>query len=169
MTRICVEPSRQALLIIWSNPYRPAILWQRLTHKQENTRTSHTDKILVIDDDAVQRALLSAIFRKQGLEVLQAANGQEGIRLARDRRPDLIVSDVNLPEMHGFAVLENLRKEPITATIPVILITANPDEADQRRARESGASGYLPKPISISDLQALVNAEMGKTNRTASQ
>jgi two-component system, sensor histidine kinase and response regulator len=119
-------------------------------------------KILVIDDDAVQRVLLNAVFRQQGLEVLQAANGQEGIRLARDRRPDLIVSDVNLPEMDGFAVLSHLRKEPTTATIPFIIITANPDEADQRRARDSGASGYLPKPISIPDLQALVNAEIRK-------
>lgn len=118
--------------------------------------------ILVIDDDAVQRGLLNAVFRKQGLEVLQAANGQEGIRLARSRRPDLIVSDVNLPEMDGFAVLDILRKEPITATIPFIMISANPDEAVQRRARESGANGYLPKPFSISDLQALVNAEIRK-------
>ena len=117
-------------------------------------------RILVIDDDAVQRVLLNAVFRKQGLEVLQAANGQEGIRLAREQMPDLIVSDVNLPEMDGFAILDNLRKEPITATIPFIIITANPNEADQRRARESGANGYLPKPISIADLQALVNSQM---------
>jgi len=122
-------------------------------------------KILVIDDDAVQRVLLTAVFRQQGLEVLQAPNGQEGIRLARDRRPDLIVSDVNLPEMDGFAVLDHLRKEPITATIPFIFMTANPDEADQRRARKSGASGYLPKPVPISDLRALVNAEIGKQER----
>lgn len=118
--------------------------------------------ILIIDDDAVQRALLNAVFRKQGLEVLVAANGQEGIRLARDRRPDVIVSDVNLPEMDGFAVLDNLRKEPTTATIPIILITASPDEAEQRKARELGVSRYLPKPISISDLQAAVNAEIRK-------
>ena len=119
-------------------------------------------RILVIDDDAVQRVLLNAVFRKQGLEVLQAANGQEGIRLAREQMPDLIVSDVNLPEMDGFAVLDHLRKEPITATIPFILITANPNEAGQRMARELGANGYLPKPISISDLQALVNAQIRK-------
>ncbi len=119
-------------------------------------------RILVIDDDAVQRVLLNAVFRKQGLEVLQAANGQEGIRLAREQMPDLIVSDVNLPEMDGFAILNNLRKEPITATIPFIIITANPNEADQRRARESGANGYLPKPISIADLQALVNSQIRK-------
>jgi CheY-like chemotaxis protein len=126
-------------------------------------------KILVIDDDAVQRILLNAVFRKQGLEVLQASNGQEGIRLARDRRPDVIVSDINLPEMDGFAVLDSLRKEPITASIPLILITANSDEADQLRAKELGASGYLPKPISIPDMQALVNAEIGKTKHTVSR
>ena len=118
--------------------------------------------IVVIDDDAVQRVLPNAVFRQQGLEVLQAANGLEGISLARDRRPDLIVSDVNLPEMDGFAVLDHLRKDPMTAAIPFIIISANPDAANQRRARESGASGYLPKPISISDLQALVNAEIRK-------
>jgi CheY-like chemotaxis protein len=116
--------------------------------------------VLNIDDDAVQRALLNAVFRKLGLEVLQAANGQEGISKARNERPDLIVSDVNLPEMNGFAIMENLRKEPVTATIPVILVTANPNEADQRRARESGAVGYLPKPIPIPELQALVMAHM---------
>jgi DNA-binding response OmpR family regulator len=118
--------------------------------------------ILIIDDDAVQRGLLNAVFRKQGLEVLQAANGQEGIRLARTRQPDLIVSDVNLPEMDGFGVLDDLRKEPTTATIPFIMITANPDEADRRRSRESGADGYLAKPFSISDLLTLVNAEIRK-------
>ena len=118
--------------------------------------------ILIIDDDAVQRALLNAVFRKQGLEVLLAANGQEGIRLARDRRPDLIVSDVNLPEMDGFAVLDDLRKEPATAGIPFILITASPDAAEQGKAMELGACRYLPKPISISDLQAAVNAEIRK-------
>jgi CheY-like chemotaxis protein len=123
---------------------------------------SHMAKILVIDDDAVQRALLTAVFRQQGLEVLQAANGEEGILLARNQRPDLIGSDVNLPEMDGFTVLDNLRKEVNTATTPFIIITASPNEADQRRARESGANGYLPKPISISDLRAVVNAEIRK-------
>lgn len=118
-------------------------------------------KILVIDDDAVQRALLAAVFRKQGMEVLQAANGERGILLAGNERPDLIVSDVNMPDMDGFAVLENLRSEPITATTPFILIAANPNVADRHRARESGANGYLPKPVAISDLQALVNAQIG--------
>jgi len=118
--------------------------------------------ILIIDDDAVQRGLLNAVFRKQGLEVLQAANGQEGIRLARSRQPDLIVSDVNLPEMDGFAVLDDLRKEPTTASIPFLMVTANPEEADRRRARESGANGYLGKPFKISDLLTLVNAEIRK-------
>src|SRR2546430_10991794 len=114
-------------------------------------------RILVIDDDAVQRVLLNAVFRKQGLEVLQAANGQEGIRLAREQRPDLIVSDVNLPEMDGFAVLDHLRKEPITATIPFIFITANPNEAGQRMARELGANGYLRSEEHTSELQSQSN------------
>jgi len=70
------------------------------------------------------------------------------------------VSDVNLPGMDGFAVLDILRNEPITATIPFIIITANPNESGQRRATALGASGYLPKPIPISDLQALVKAEI---------
>jgi CheY-like chemotaxis protein len=64
--------------------------------------------------------------------------------------------------MDGFTVLDELRKEPTTATIPFIMITANPNEADQRRARESGARGYLPKPLPIAALQALVNTEIRK-------
>ena len=113
--------------------------------------------ILIIEDDAVTRLVLTGVFRQQGLEVLQAANGEEGILVARNGRPDVIVSDVNLPAMDGFAVLNCLRKDPITATIPFILVTANSNEADQRRARQSGANGYLSKRIQPSELQALVS------------
>jgi CheY-like chemotaxis protein len=81
-------------------------------------------KILVIDDENTLRQTILTILRYAGYEVLDAADGFAGIKLARDHMPDLIVSDIVMPGLDGYGVLSRLRDDPQTATIPVILVTA---------------------------------------------
>ena len=106
--------------------------------------------------------MMAATLRKHGFEVLQGSNGKEGVGLARSHRPDLILSDVHMPETDGQTFLEALRKEPVTATIPVILITGEPNEADARQAKECGVAEYLTKPIPVPDLLAAINTHIRK-------
>lgn len=117
---------------------------------------------MLIEDEAPLRTSIAAILRRNGFMVIEAANGSEGARLSKTCRADLVLSDVNMPEMDGLALLEALRQEPATARIPFILMTGRLDEAELSRAFESGAADYLVKPILTNDLVAAINAHIGK-------
>ena len=118
--------------------------------------------ILLIEDEAPLRTSIATILRSKGFTVIEASNGSEGLQLSKTCKADLILSDVKMPEMDGLAMLEALRKEPVTAKTPFIFMTGRPDDADLCRAYESGAADYLVKPIPTSDLVAAINAQIGK-------
>lgn len=103
--------------------------------------------LLLVEDDQELRAYLSALLALK-YEVIQAANGNEGLELAKTRIPDLILSDVMMPDMDGFHLLEELKKERETSHIPMIFLTAKDTEADKERGYELGVDSYLIKPIS---------------------
>ncbi len=114
--------------------------------------------ILVIEDEAPLRESLVDILQFENFTVFEAENGLEGIRVARDRKPDLIICDVAMPELDGFAAVEELRQDPETAAIPVIFLTANTDEDSIRRGVELGAAAYLPKPFTFCELLSAIHA-----------
>ena len=110
--------------------------------------------VLVIDDDADVRALLEAVLRKQGFEVETAADGASGLAQAGAHRPGLILLDMRMPGMDGFAVLRALKGSQPTADIPVIAMTGSPDLKTTARARvlALGASDFIAKPFDIDRL-----------------
>lgn len=117
-------------------------------------------KVLVIEDDGAVRAGLVTALRRNGFDVIDASQGAMGLELALGQRPNLVLSDVNLPGRNGFDVLKELRARTETAAIPVILMTGEPHKADARYSMESGADDYLQKPFSVAQLLATINARL---------
>ena len=117
--------------------------------------------ILVVDDVPVNVAILSEMVRSEGAEVRQASSGPEALQQARIVPcPDLILLDIMMPEMDGYMVLAELRKNPETRDIPVIFITALDDQQEEERGLQEGAADYLSKPIKFPVLIARVRAQL---------
>jgi DNA-binding response OmpR family regulator len=119
-------------------------------------------RVLVIEDDPSVRELLAVALRKQGLEVLEAPDGETGLALAREGRPALILLDLRLPGIDGFAVLEALKRTPDTASIPVIAVTGNEGLWLGARARvlSLGAADFVTKPFELDALIAEIRLLM---------
>ena len=112
--------------------------------------------VLLIDDDDHLRFVLTAHLRSHGFEVFDAENGRAGLELAREYLPDLIITDVTMPELDGLAVTKELKSDPRTAAIPVILLTARHGTDNLVRGFEIGAQEYLTKPFEVAELLARV-------------
>ena len=112
--------------------------------------------ILVADDDADILALIRAVLERSGHEVVAVADGAEALAGVRMRRPDLAVLDITMPLVDGLEVLRRLRADSETAALPVVLLSAQAQEADVVRGFATGASAYMKKPFSPRDLVARV-------------
>src|SRR5436305_2760522 len=120
-------------------------------------------RILVIDDEEWLREMVHLALSQRGYEVLEAGNGARGIEVAQKQLPDLILCDVNMEKVDGYATLSSLRTEPVTAAIPFILMTGLADNAGMRHGMELGADDYLPKPFTIDALYAAVETRLKKS------
>ncbi|HEY0095331.1 MAG TPA: response regulator [Archangium sp.] len=103
--------------------------------------------ILLVEDNADNQAIYSTILEHVGFTVIQAWDGEEGVRLARERLPDLIFMDVSIPRIDGLEATRLLKADPSTAAIPVVALTAHAMAEDRERAMEAGCDGYLAKPV----------------------
>lgn len=119
-------------------------------------------KVLVIDDEKTIRDVIALTLRKHDYEVITAANGAEGLELARKQLPDLIISDVRMVLVDGYEVLSAIRNNPSTASIPFILVTSLASPEKMRQGMELGADDFLPKPFTSNQLLAAVNARLQK-------
>jgi CheY-like chemotaxis protein len=113
-------------------------------------------KILLVEDVEDNRGIIRQVAGRMKLTLLEAADGAEGVRLAREQRPALILMDLSLPVLDGWAATAMLKGDPETAHIPVVALTAHAMEGDEQRAREAGVDGYMTKPISIMSLKELL-------------
>jgi len=118
-------------------------------------------KILICDDEDVLRALVRAILERGDYEVVEARDGNEAVELAIAERPHLVLLDMMMPGRTGVEVLEHLRSDPSLSAIPVIMLTARTQENDRAAANDAGATLFLPKPFSPSELAALVEETLG--------
>jgi DNA-binding NarL/FixJ family response regulator len=118
--------------------------------------------ILIIEDDDQTRENLQTILQMEGYTALVAANGRDGLELARRERPDLILCDVMMPGLDGHGVLSALRDDPETTTVPFIFLTARGERKDLRRGMELGADDYLTKPASVDELLAAVRTRLDR-------
>jgi DNA-binding response OmpR family regulator len=111
-----------------------------------------------VDDDPLLRQLAVKVLAKYGHTVSEAENGREALRIIDRHPPDLVILDLEMPEMPGLEVLRALRSEPATAHLPVLILTASGNEAVTSASFEAGATDYLTKPFSIPQLTARVHA-----------
>ena len=111
-------------------------------------------KILIVDDEAHMRKFLQICLSKGGYQFIQACNGLEACRLAETEMPSLIIMDVTMPVMDGLAALSQLKKNSTTTSIPIIMLTARGQNLPREEAQNSGASLFLTKPFSPSELMA---------------
>ena len=121
-------------------------------------------RVLVIDDDPNLRLLVNSALGPDGYQVSEAEDGEQGLVGARAERPHLILLDVNMPKMDGFAVLEKLRAGADTREIPVLMLTVRDSEASMRAGFDAGATDYLAKPFTMPQLTARVRACLSRSD-----
>jgi two-component system, cell cycle response regulator DivK len=109
-------------------------------------------RVLVVEDNPKNLKLVRDVLDHSGFEVVAAETGEEGVRLAAETAPDLILMDLQLPGIDGTEALRRIRATDRGATVPVLAVTAFAMDADRHRALDSGFDGYLQKPLSMRDL-----------------
>ncbi len=120
-------------------------------------------KILLVEDNEMNRDMLSRRLARKGHEVLLALDGQEGIDLARSESPDLILMDMSLPVKDGWTATRELKMTPETAAIPIIALTAHAMSGDREKALEAGCDDYDTKPIELPRLLDKIGALIQKS------
>ena len=119
-------------------------------------------KILLVEDNELNRDMLSRRLAKRGYDVVLAVDGQEGIDHAVRDRPDLILMDLSLPVVDGWAATRQIKANPDTAPIPVIALTAHAMAGDRERALEAGCDDYDSKPVEIDRLVGKITALLNR-------
>ena len=117
-------------------------------------------RILIAEDDPENREALRLMLQLSGFVCLEAADGRAALQTALTEQPDLLLTDISLPEMDGFEVVAELRTQGFAQ--PIIVVSAYDDEAFQQRARKAGANDYLTKPLEFARLKATIDALLGK-------
>ena len=117
-------------------------------------------RILVIDDEPNLRQVLMDTLAYLGFEVFGAEDGQSGLAVAMEQLPDLVISDVVMPNMDGYELMEHMQQDPRTQAIPVIFISAGGDCQAKQRCLRLGATRYVPKPFVVEDLLSAVETQL---------
>jgi two-component system cell cycle response regulator DivK len=112
--------------------------------------------VLYVEDNAFNRKIVRQLLGSTTYRLLEAADGEQGVETAIDAKPDVILMDVQLPNLSGLDATRRLRQDPATAGIPIIVVTSFALSGDERKAQEAGASAYLAKPYSPRELLALI-------------
>ena len=113
--------------------------------------------ILITDDSVMIRRILGQLLQGLGFKILLAENGQKGYDLAKSEKPDLIIMDIEMPVMTGIEATRQIKNDPETASIPVLIFTSLGREEDIEQANKAGCSGFLNKPICEDELREAVN------------
>jgi CheY-like chemotaxis protein len=115
-------------------------------------------KILLVEDNEMNRDMLSRRLARRGFAVVCALDGQQGLDLARAERPDIVLMDMSLPVLDGWTATRRMREDPELRGIPVIALTAHAMAEDEQRAREAGCDDFDTKPVELSRLLAKIEA-----------
>src|ERR1022692_2112202 len=173
-------------MVCWRSPVPPCRRWRRAHRPREShfrflsvtclsqsrrcrrpfrmvSITGVRSKILVVDDEPEAVELVEFNLRQAGYDVLTAADGAEALTKSRAKTPNLIVLDLMLPEMSGLEVCKTLRRDPATAAIPIIMLTAKAAEIDRVLGLELGADDYLTKPFSTRELMLRVKKMLSRS------
>ncbi len=119
--------------------------------------------ILIIEDNATNMTLAIFLLQSAGHVVLSATDAETGLTLARDKRPDLILMDIQLPGMDGLQATALLKQDEATRAIPVVALTALAMKGDEERIRAAGCDGYIAKPMRYQDFLTTIAAQLART------
>lgn len=126
-------------------------------------------KALIAEDNAINRELLRELLEAHGYEVVEACDGQEALQMIEQTRPDILLLDIGMPKLDGFAVLRKVRENPQLAALPALAVTAYAMPEDREKVRNSGFDGYLSKPIDshllFEELDRLLNKREGRSTQ----
>jgi len=120
-----------------------------------------TKTVLIVEDNELNMKLFHDLLEAHGYQTLQTRNGMEALQLARDNRPDLILMDIQLPEVSGLEVTKWLKEDDRLRAIPVVAVTAFAMKGDEERIREGGCEAYISKPISVATFLDTVRQFIG--------
>jgi CheY-like chemotaxis protein len=129
------------------------------------SRPTGPTRVLVVDDESSIRMLCRVNLTRAGIEVLEAADGEEALELARAEHPDLVLLDVMMPGLDGWTVAAELAARPETRDIPVVFLTARAESADRRRGHDLGGVGYVVKPFDPIVLAEVVESVLERLER----
>ncbi|MEW5766320.1 MAG: response regulator [bacterium] len=123
------------------------------------------EKILVVDDEKDVRDFLSEILMVEGFQVIFAADGQEALEIVRERKPDLVLLDIKIPKLDGWAVLQIIKSNHETKSIPVIMLTGMNEVIDRMTSYYLRADGYISKPFTNEELIKVINETLSDYKR----
>src|SRR5437867_8847004 len=124
-------------------------------------------RILIVDDEPDLVAVLRMGLQMEGFEVLEAADGEAGLKSAQQEKPDLVLLDLMLPRLDGYQVCRTLKFDPRYRRIPIFILSARPGERDKRLALEMGADLFISKPYDLKDLVAKIRQRLSSSGRAA--
>ena len=108
--------------------------------------------ILIVEDDPKSMTLAKDLLKISGYTTIQAADGMQGVELAKSAKPDLILMDIMMPKMDGYTACHHIKADPVTRNIPVVMLTSVGYELNKKLAKQMGADGYVTKPFSRQEL-----------------
>jgi twitching motility two-component system response regulator PilH len=114
-------------------------------------------RVLIVDDSPTEMHILSNMMEKLGHAVITADNGEDGVNIAKDAKPDLILMDVVMPGLNGFQATRQLNRSPETKDIPVIIVSTKDQATDKMWGQRQGARGYVTKPVAEEELIHAIN------------
>jgi two-component system cell cycle response regulator DivK len=118
--------------------------------------------ILIVEDNEKNMKLVRDVLRFKGYETIEAVNGTDGVRLTKERKPDLVLMDIQLPDIDGITALGQIRADAETRSIPVLAVSASVMPDDQQRIVASGFDAYVTKPINVKSFVETVERFLGK-------
>jgi len=128
--------------------------------------TDSSKTVLLVEDNEDNRTVYRTILEHFGYQVIEARNGEDGVNMAREQHPDLILMDISIPIIDGWEATQVLKQDPATHQIPIIALTAHALASDREKAMEVGCDGYLAKPCEPRAVVAEVQRFLGKGDGT---
>ena len=114
--------------------------------------------VLIVEDNEKNRKLVRDVLTFKGYQIIEAETGEDGVRLARERQPRLVLMDIQLPGIDGIEALRRLRADDVTRGIPVLAVTASAMDRDRQKIMAAGFDGYQSKPLNVKEFMAAVEA-----------
>ncbi len=124
-------------------------------------KTQMNKKVLIVEDNELNMKLFNDLLEAHGIDTVQTQEGKLAFDMAREHKPDLIIMDIQLPEISGLEITKRLKEDAELKSIPVIAVTAFAMKGDEQKIREGGCEGYVSKPISVSNFINVVKTHLG--------